>query len=512
MKCARFFPLCLVFLTGRLLGAGELKPFQCAGTMPLTLEQAVDIALKQNPLVLNAKQEIQKARGQYIEIRAQALPHVVLTANYQQQARDLVQGQSGGMAGSQAAAAAAAAATPKKTPVPTPTPTPAPGVSPTPTPIPTPTPKASASPSPSLFIQNKTWQVTIQASQLLYSGGQVSAGIRMGKLSQDSACFRLQDAIQTVIANVRTQFYEVLVNRELIAVQEEQVALLASQLKDQQARFEVGSVPRFNVLQAEVALANARPPLTQARNNYHIAQLQLAKTLGYETRCLAARQEPFQLFGELCIPDPYTSLSCGLWIARERNPFLQAQRLSILMEIEDVLIQRAGYKPTLSANSGYTIENNRLSRDLGDIVHGWFFAFQGSWAIFDGGETYGKVKQAKARLEQARINYEDTMQQVELQVQQAWANLLQARETIGGGRATIVQAAEAVRLARERLAAGAGTQLDILNATVQLAQARTTELQARSTYNAALAEFDRVTAACLPPPDPLLARPLGSCR
>ena len=189
-------------------------------------------------------------------------------------------------------------------------------------------------------------------------------------------------------------------------------------------------------------------------------------------------------------------LACALQTARERNPSLKAQRQNILIEVEDILLQKAGYKPTLTANAGYTVENNRLSKDLTDVVNGWFFGVQGNWNIFDGGETYGKVKEARARLEEAKINYEDTVQQVDLQVQQAWANLLQAKETITSGQATVEQATEALRLARERLSAGAGVQLDVLNATVQLTQAQTTELQARNSYNAALAEFDRVTALC----------------
>ena len=89
---------------------------------------------------------------------------------------------------------------------------------------------------------------------------------------------------------------------------------------------------------------------------------------------------------------------------------------------------------------------------------------------------------------------------------------MEARETISGGRETVKQATEALRLARERLAAGAGTQLDVLNAVVQLTQAQTTELQARATYNTALAEFDRVTAAavCDESPAPPAARPPSS--
>jgi outer membrane protein TolC len=58
----------------------------------------------------------------------------------------------------------------------------------------------------------------------------------------------------------------------------------------------------------------------------------------------------------------------------------------------------------------------------------------------------------------------------------------------------VEQALEALRLATERLDAGAGTQLDVLDARVALTRARITELQARADYQIALAEFDRVTA------------------
>jgi len=484
MNFSRLFLSFSIFLIGTLLLAREpLKPFLEGGPQHLTLDCAVAVALNQNPQILNAKQEIERAKGQVIEVRSQALPQVNLSATYQQQDPTLVQGQ-----GAQAGGARLGTA-----PTPTPVSTPIPVVTGT-VPAATPTPTPKPSPSPSVFIQDKTWQITVQANQLIYSGGQVRAAIHMAKLTQDSSYFRLRDAVNTVIANVRTQFYLVLVDRALITVQEESVALLASQLEDQEKRLKAGTVPRFNVLQAEVALANARPNLIAARNNYRIAQLQLAKTLGYETAHLPAHVEPFNAIGELTIPAPSMDLARALQVARERNPSLKAQRQNILIEIEDVVVQKAGYKPTLTANVGYLVENDRLSSSIADAVAGWFFGIQGNWAVFDGGQTYGRVKQARAKLEQAKINYEDSVQQSDLQVQQAWANLLQARETIMGGRATVEQATEAVRLARERLGAGVGTQLDVLNATVQLTQAQTTELQARNTYNAALAEFDRVTA------------------
>jgi outer membrane protein TolC len=77
-----------------------------------------------------------------------------------------------------------------------------------------------------------------------------------------------------------------------------------------------------------------------------------------------------------------------------------------------------------------------------------------------------------------------------LDVQQAISNLQQAQETIDSQTASVVQAAEALRLSRERLDAGAGTQLDVLNAQVQLLQAQTNVLQARFDYISAMASYD----------------------
>ena len=84
---------------------------------------------------------------------------------------------------------------------------------------------------------------------------------------------------------------------------------------------------------------------------------------------------------------------------------------------------------------------------------------------------------------------------MELEVQKAYAQAKVAREVIASQAKVVEQADEALRLAKERLNAGAGTQLDVLNARVALTRARTTQKQALSDYNVALAEYDRATGA-----------------
>jgi outer membrane protein TolC len=128
------------------------------------------------------------------------------------------------------------------------------------------------------------------------------------------------------------------------------------------------------------------------------------------------------------------------------------------------------------------------------VRSGYVLGATGTWAIWDWGATYGRVKQARAILEESKITLDDDTRQVELEVQQAYSNIIQGRELIQSQAKNVEQAAEALRLAQARLDAGAGTQLEVLDARVQLTTARSTQLQALYTYNAAVAEFDRVTA------------------
>jgi outer membrane protein TolC len=416
--------------------ANETGVEASAGNM--TLDQAVALALKQNPAILRAIQQIELTRGQIIQVRGQALPHLGINSQFNQIDRNLIESAGGGGG------------------------------------------------------TDKSWEVNFQVNQVVYAGGQIRAALNIAKFTNDSSYFSLRDTVDNTIATVRQNFYTVLLNRELIQVQEESVKLLASQLKDQQNRFEAGTVPRFNVLQAEVALANQQPILISARGEYFLSLSQLAKTLSLDPG--PQGRATFNPVGDLSVVERSLGLRNAIDLALENRPFLKVQRLNILTQKEQVKIALAGYQPRVDALAGWQVRKSNLTNQIDETVDGWFFGFTGNWNIFDGLETYGAVKAARASLEQAKINYDDSVHQVELEVQQAYVKLQTARATIRSGQKTVEQANEALRLASERLAAGAGTQLDVLNAQVQLTTARSTELQARADYNVALADYDRVTA------------------
>src|SRR6202040_3198618 len=205
------------------------------GAPVFRLDQAVITALAQNPTVLQALEEIRRTKGVIIEIRAQALPHISPSFNYQWTDPNL--GSSGG-----GIVGAGGASTLRS----------------------------------DLF-----YNIRVTGTQLIFNGTTWPA-IRGTFFQRDSAYFAFRNVVDQTISTVKTQFYQIVVDKTLIEVQQESVHLLESQLKDQQNRFEAGTVPRFNVLQAEVALYNQLPNLITAQNNYRIAQLTLAKTLGLD--------------------------------------------------------------------------------------------------------------------------------------------------------------------------------------------------------------------------------------
>ena len=452
------------------------RPAQHTLTGDLTLDRAVAVALQQNPDVLKQLAEIERTRGLLVQARAQALPHLSLAATYDQQDSRLVEQQQGRGG---------------KVPqifIPT-GPSPGPGQ-------PAPTVDIGAlfgSSSGNTFQSpDKTWSIRFEVKQVIYSGGQVSAAIRAQKFTEERAYYQLRDVIDATIASVRAQFYTVLTARSLITVAEESVHLQEELLKDQRLRYDNGTVPRFNVLRAEVELANVIPNLIRAKNDYLLAQLSLAKLLGLEAA--SSGQPQFHCVGDLSVSERPFDIGQALDLAKARRPFLKAQRQVIKIQAEQIKIAFAGYLPQLNGQAGYLVRNSRLTDDIDASVDGWFFGVAGNWKLFDGLETFGQVKEAKAALQIAKISYDDSVQNVELEVQQAYANLLTARETIKSQQKNVEQAKEALRLSNERLIAGAGAQLEVLDARVALTRAQTTELVARGDYNKAIAEFDRATA------------------
>ena len=455
-----------------------------------TLDQAILMALQQNPTLLNAEQEIKRTKGVIIQVRAQALPQVNASAEFEwidphlSGARIFGTNTStgtttgGGTTPGTSTGAASVVDSPRSQVADTrglaaAAPTATPGVA-------------------NIQTSDVSYNISVLGSQLIFNGTTFNQ-IRGTFFQRDSAYFAFRNVLDQLIATVKTQFYQIVVNRELVKVNEQSVHLLESQLKDQQNRFEAGTVPRFNVLQAEVALYNQLPLLITAQNNLRISKLTLAKTLGLYFQPRRGENPPLEVLGEMpYIPRPI-NLADAIEMGKERRPFLKQARANVLNQLQQVRAAAGQWLPNITTTGGGEWVSSPTNSSWHDISKGWLALVQGSLPIWDSGAIAGQVIQQRALLSETKITYDDDVRQVELEIQQAYSNLQQNQELVKSQEKNVELADEALRLAKARLDAGAGVQLDVLNAQVQLLTAQSTRLQALFGYNSSLAEFDRAT-------------------
>jgi len=418
-------------------------------TQPLSLLQALNIALQQNATILKANNDLEASYGVVVQTRAVALPRLVASGQYKDTDRNAIEN----------------------------------------------IPFAPSTP-------DQNWNAGLQIVQSIYQGGKLVAAVRAAKVTKQQALAQYQATLTDTLLAVRLAYYDILLAAQQITVNEASVNLLQKELDDQQRRYDAGTVPHFNVLRASVSVANARPPLIQARNNYRIAKNNLANLLGYNLPRDIWENIPLKLTDTLDATPYQINLPDALQQALTKRPELAALRNTEELQKLNITDASSGYKPNLSIFAGY----NWLNRQFGnpptyatpgpnEYLDGWNAGAQVSWDIFDGMLTHGKVVQARALYSKSITAVDEEMRDIELEVRTAYSDFLEAREVLESQKTVQDEAEEALREANARADAGTGTQLDVLDAENSLTQARSTQVQALHDYDAARARFERAIGA-----------------
>ena len=299
------------------------------------------------------------------------------------------------------------------------------------------------------------WQVSLIASETVYAGGGVQASISNAKLNEDAATLDLQSVINQALLDVRTKFYTVLLDREKVGVQEQNIKLLQDQLKDATNRFDAGATSNFDKLQATVALANGQVPLISARNDLRIAVDQLRQSLGFTNNAREDVRKNPEFLGTLDQEATSFDLQSALDSARSDRPELKRFQKLRDAGSEGLKIARSTYLPNVGLAGGFEAEKNPFQEPgTSDNVSGWYVGLKGQWNLFDGGATHGKVLQARSVLEQAKLVLAEQTLAVDVQVRQAYSTWQEALELITATKQTVGQAEESLRLATARYGAG----------------------------------------------------------
>jgi outer membrane protein TolC len=344
---------------------------------------------------------------------------------------------------------------------------------------------------------NNNWNSDIQIVQGIYEGGKLIAAIQAASATKKQSIAQYQTQVADTLLAVRLAYYDVLLAAQQITVNEASVKLLQKELDDQQRRFDAGTVPHFNVLRAEVALANAKPNLFHATSQYRVSKNVLANLLGYNLPREVLENIPLNLTDTFDITSWNMILPDAIQQALECRTELADLREQVVLQNLNIVNAKSGYKPTVQAFAGYTWNNSQFTdpNDLSYTIHGWNVGGQLTWAFFDGGLTIGKVQQAKALYKKSQTELEDRSRQIELDVRTAYSDFLEAKEVLDSQTKVQEQAEEALREANARFDAGTGTQLDVLDAETSLTQARTTQVQALHDYATARARLERAIGA-----------------
>lgn len=401
----------------------------------LDLPTAIGFALKNNFSIRQARERIRQQEGVVVEISSRMIPNVGASAVYQRNDQDISTGFP-----------------------------------------------------PS----NRTWQVNLTVAQALYAGRGIQSAVKGSKLTREAAMLDLQAVINDSLLQVRTSFYRVLLAREQIKVQESNLELLQQQLKTATERYDAGTVSSFEKLRAEVAVANAKVPLITARNDYRLSIESLRQALGFTSATTESAGKVPDLVGTLEYTPQAFDLQAAFDAARAKRPDLE--RIVRLADArgEAVTAARSGGYPNVSAFGGLAMRKGPTN-NFGDSNSGWLLGVQSQWNIFDGRATKGRVAQAKSLLEQTRLTLTEAQLAVDVEVRRAHSQWQQATELAEASARVVEQATEAVRLANARYNAGTGTQLDVLQAQVDLTTARTNQIQAYYGYNVAVASLRKAT-------------------
>jgi outer membrane protein len=410
----------------------------------LTLDKAISIALKQNRDVLIAEQDRYRADAQVGEAWAGALPQITINGIY---TRNILK---------------PVLFIPPNNPI-------------------NPTDKTMT------FEIGSTNAYTMSASlsQPLFSR-RVGMALQIADTYREMTEQSYQSTSQAVARDVKKTFYLVLLAKKLVEANRQGYDVVKANYENVQAQYRNGTAAEFDLLRAEVQLANTEPLVISAENNLALAINALKNLLAMPIEQEVVLQGDFT-YEEL----PGSTMSEARNNALSTNPLiLQLSFQEALLE-KNISIERAGYFPSLNLVGGYSwqAQDNTLQFSNYNWAKMLNVGLTLSIPVFDGLRTSNRVQQAEIEREKVFYTRMKAEEGLKIQIQSTELKMAEAKKRIAGQEKNIAQAEKAVRIAQTRFKSGVGTQLELLDSQVAMTRAQTNYAMAIYDYLVAKAEW-----------------------
>jgi outer membrane protein TolC len=416
-------------------GTGGVNPFAGSvpaklvpGVIPLSLQDAINHGLRQNLGLLLSHADIGSARGQRWEQLSALLPHVTAAPYVDASKINLAELGLTSFAG-----------------------------------VPLP-----RSVGPFSYFDARG-----SVAQSLFDWKSINA-TRAASQSLKSADYIFKDARDLVVLAVGYVYLQAIADEARIETAEAQVKT-AKALYDQAAdQIDAGTSPDIDGLRTKVELQTRQQQLIQAKNNFAIQKLTVARVIG-----LAPGQEfdltdksPYQPFEDITID-----------VALKRAYASRSDYQAAMTDVRAAEFSRrgaaAGYLPSLSFNANYGLAGSHpsTSTTVAD-VRGTL-----SIPIFQGGSVHADVLQANARLEQSRERLESLRAQIDSEVRAATLNLQSSAEQVNVARSNIDLAEETLVQSRDRFSAGVTDTVEVVQSQEAVASAHEQYISSLYNYN-----------------------------
>ncbi|OIP68357.1 MAG: hypothetical protein AUK43_15955 [Oscillatoriales cyanobacterium CG2_30_40_61] len=304
---------------------------------------------------------------------------------------------------------------------------------------------------------------------------------------------RLETALEEVRFNVARAYYNLQEADAAVEIQAAAVRNSQKSLDDAEALERAGVGTRFEVLQARVTLANNQQDLTNSRRSQLQSRRELVALLNIDENTNLLAADPIAL--------------AGAWDLTLEETIVQAYQNRA--ELEEQLAERdraqqlrraalAATRPNVTVGATYNllgrINDNQDYRAVRGWADGYDAQVQLSWNFFDGGAAKAQARQRELDIGIADERFNQLLNQIRLDAERAYYDLQANFDNIQTSSLGVEEATEALRLARLRFQAGVGTQLEVINQETDLTRAQNRLLNAIISYNRALSALQRAVS------------------
>jgi outer membrane protein len=324
------------------------------------------------------------------------------------------------------------------------------------------------------------------ASLTVFDGFQRLAQGRAASADFDNADASLTNQEFQVTLQVKQAFFNALAAQELLRVSETQIQRAEEQLKAAQEKLAAGSATRSDTLRSRVEVGNAQLARLNAQTQLATAEANLARLIGYDGPVRPVSDS--SLFSMA----PLDTAALRVEVL-QTSPSVVAAEANAKAAEASVAVSRAQYFPTVSGS----FNQSWTGTAVGAMDSRWSMGLSLRWTLFNGFTREGSYTRSKVARESAEAQAEDARRQASAQLTQQLASLESTRSQIDIAQASQAAAEEDLRVVRERYRLGAATIVDVLTSQVTLDQAEVSVVQAQLNFLVAKAQLESLLGRTL---------------